>query len=397
MRAECVPHQDICGVYAVLTEATSSVWDPDELIYSITAEFPVLCRAFDETRESKRKEVLEALHQGLPTCSEADVMRLLQAHDRAMQRRPMCTPTATAETTAAPKAPAGLACSAMASSASLPLCTTCLGRYMSARDLAALLLLGGMIPGLRLTAPPIWSTRADEAHKAMPLTLGARGEMEARRDRGEIEGPEAAYKAAEEKVVAAVKAVEAVSLIRAAEAEAAAEKAAQMLFLELDPMRTGSIMLRQLLVAFNPPSAELRRAIVKAGLGYRLGSALSASEQREQDQLNKALALSLSEQEEPNDDDVLLNKALALSLSEREELNDDDVLLKRAIEASKLHAQARADKAAAMAREEEEFKRALEASREAFAWMAVREQSGASPDDARLELEFLRALDVSYN
>jgi len=73
------------------------------------------------------------------------------------------------------------------------------------------------------------------------------------------------------------------------------------------------------------------------------------------------------------------------------------VLLKRAIEASKLHAQARADKAAAMAREEEEFKRALEASREAFAWMAVREQSGASPDDARLELEFLRALDVSYN
>jgi hypothetical protein len=367
MRAECVPHQDICGVYAVLTEATSSVWDPDELIYSITAEFPVLCRAFDETRESKRKEVLEALHQGLPTCSEADVMRLLQAHDRAMQRRPMCTPTATAETTAAPKAPAGLACSAMASSASLPLCTTCLGRYMSARDLAALLLLGGMIPGLRLTAPPIWSNRADEAHKAMPLTLGARGEIEARRDRGEIEGPEAAYKAAED------------------------------VFLELDPMRTGSIMLRQLLVAFNPPSAELRRAIVKAGLGYRLGSALSASEQREQDQLNKALALSLSEQEEPNDDDVLLNKALALSLSEREEPNDDDVLLKRAIEASKLHAQARADKAAAMAREEEEFKRALEASREAFAWMAVREQSGASPDDARLELEFLRALDVSYN
>jgi hypothetical protein len=364
MRAECVPHQDICGVYAVLTEATSSVWDPDELIYSIKAEFPVLCRAFDETRESKRKEVLEALHQGLPTCSEADVMRLLQAHDRAMQRRPMCTPTATAETTAAPKAPAGLACSAMASSASLPLCTTCLGRYMSARDLAALLLLGGMIPGLRLTAPPIWSTRADEAHKAMPLTLGARGEMEARRDGGEIEGPEAAYKAAE------------------------------TLFLELDPMRTGSIMLRQLLVAFNPPSAELRRAIVKAGLGYRLGSALSASEQREQDQLNKALALSLSEQEEPNDDDVLLNKALALSLSEREEPNDDDVLLKRAIEASKLHAQARADKAAAMAREEEEFKRALEASREAFAWVAVREQSGASPDDARLELEFLRALDV---
>ena len=367
MRAECVPHQDICGVYAVLTEATSSVWDPDELIYSITAEFPVLCRAFDETRESKRKEVLEALHQGLPTCSEADVMRLLQAHDRAMQRRPMCTPTATAETTAAPKAPAGLACSAMASSASLPLCTTCLGRYMSARDLAALLLLGGMIPGLRLTAPPIWSNRADEVHKAMPLTLGARGEMEARRDRGEIEGPEAAYKAAE------------------------------TLFLELDPMRTGSIMLRQLLVAFNPPSAELRRAIVKAGLGYRLGSALSASGQREQDQLNKALALSLSEQEEPNDDDVLLNKALALSLSEREELNDDDVLLKRAIEASKLHAQARADKAAAMAREEEEFKRALEASREAFAWVAVREQSGASPDDARIELEFLRALDVSYN
>ena len=316
---ECTPHQDICGVYAVLTEATSSVWDPDELIYSIKAEFPVLCRAFDETRESKRKEVLEALHQGLPTCSEADVMRLLQAHDRAMQRRPMCTPTATAETTAAPKAPAGLACSAMASSASLPLCTTCLGRYMSARDLAALLLLGGMIPGLRLTAPPIWSKRADEAHKAMPLTLGARGEMEARRDGGEIEGPEAAYKAAE------------------------------TLFLELDPMRTGSIMLRQLLVAFNPPSAELRRAIVKAGLGYRLGSALSASEQREQDQLNKALALSLSEQEEPN---------------------DDDVLLKRAIEASKLHAQARADKAAATAREEEEFKRALEASREAFAQVA---------------------------
>ena len=26
MRAECVPHQDICGVYAVLTEATSGNW-----------------------------------------------------------------------------------------------------------------------------------------------------------------------------------------------------------------------------------------------------------------------------------------------------------------------------------------------------------------------------------
>ena len=347
---ECTPHQDICGVYAVLTEATSSVWDPDELIYSIKAEFPVLCRALDETRESKRKEVLEALHQGLPTCSEADVMRLLQAHDRAMQRRPMCTPTATAETTAAPGAPAG-----PASSALLSLCTTCLGRYMSARDLAALLLLGDTIPCIGLTAPPIWCNRADEAHQAMPSALGARGEIEATRDRGVIEGFGAAYKAAEE------------------------------VFLVLDPMRTGSIMFRQLLVAFNPPSAELRRTIVKAGLGWssrsqrvvaqfsaddRLGSELSASERWEQDQLNKALALSLSEREETIDDDVLLNKALALSLSEREETNDDDVLLKRAIEASKLQAQAQADKAAARAREEEEFKRALEASREAFAQVA---------------------------
>ena len=326
---ECTPHQDICGVYAVLTEATSSVWDPDELIYSIKAECPVLCRALDETRENKRKEVLEALHQGLPTCSEADVMRLLQAHDRAMQRRPMCTPTATAETTAVPEAPAGLASSAL-----LSLCTTCLGRYMSARDLAALLLLGDTIPCIGLTAPPIWCNRADEAHQAMPSALGARGEIEATRDRGVIEGPGAAYKAAEE------------------------------VFLVLDPMRTGSIMFRQLLVAFNPPSAELRRTIVKAGLGWssrsqrvvaqfsaddRLGSELSASERWEQDQLNKALAL---------------------SLSEREETTDDDVLLKRAIEASKLQAQAQADKAAARAREEEEFKRALEASREAFAQVA---------------------------
>ena len=330
----------------MLTEATSSVWDPDELIYSIKAEFPVLCRALDETRESKRKEVLEAIHQGLPTCSEADVMRLLQAHDRAMQRRPMCTPTATAETTAVPEAPAGLASSAL-----LSLCTTCLGRYMSARDLAALLLLGDTIPCIGLTAPPIWCNRADEAHQAMPSALGARGEIEATRDRGEIEatrdrgvieGPGAAYKAAEE------------------------------VFLVLDPMRTGSIMFRQLLVAFNPPSAELRRTIVKAGLGWssrsqrvvaqfsaddRLGSELSASERWEQDQLNKALAL---------------------SLSEREETNDDDVLLKRAIEASKLQAQAQADKAAARAREEEEFKRALEASREAFARIIEYHQSATS-------------------
>ena len=46
----------------------------------------------------------------------------------------------------------------------------------------------------------------------------------------------------------------------------AAVAASEEIFLVLDPEHVGSISVRQLLVAFHPPSAELRLAIERAGL-----------------------------------------------------------------------------------------------------------------------------------
>ena len=337
MSVDCAapPHQDIAGVYAVLAEATTAVWDPDELMLSMQEEPPAQRRAMHDQRESKRKEGLEALIRDLGInlvkeglirdhpCSEADVMRLLQLHDEIashprlqlhdeMQRRPGFTQKsqsivlATAEAAVPSSAPV-----------SASLCATCLDRYMSASDLARLLLLGSPMPGLGLAAP-IGLTRSPERSiqrtthpkspplhrsgrtrglsadaivaartKALTDDLIAAMEAEAAAEAAaeaevaaEVEG--AAEVAAEaEAEVAAEAAMEAAVKTAGAVAESAngdarsdgaeraykaAVAASEEIFLVLDPEHVGSISVRQLLVAFHPPSAELRLAIERAGL-----------------------------------------------------------------------------------------------------------------------------------
>ena len=246
-------------------------------------------------------------------------MRLLQLHDEVQRRQDFVQKS---HSIAIAAAEAGVPSSAPES---VSLCAMCLDRYISATDLARLLLLGSPMAGLGLAAP-IGFTRSPErsiqrgAHpkrpplhrsgrtrvlpedavvaartKALTDDLIAAMEAEAAAEAAAVaEGSAEAEVAAE--VAAEAKAEVAAEVAAEVEAEVAAEvevktagdvaeaangdehsdgaeraykaavAASEEIFLVLDPEHVGSISVRQLLVAFHPPSAELRLAIERAGL-----------------------------------------------------------------------------------------------------------------------------------
>ena len=260
-------------------------------------------------------------------------MRLLQLHDEVQRRQGFVHKS---HSIAIAAAEAGVPSSAPESTS---LCAMCLDRYISATDLARLLLLGSPMAGLGLAAP-IGFTRSPErsiqrgAHpkrpplhrsgrtrvlpedavvaartKALTDDLIAAMEAEAAAEAAAVaEGSAEAEVAAE--VAAEAKAEVAAEVAAEVEAEVAAEvevktagdvaeaangdahsdgaardgaarephsdgaeraykaavAASEEIFLVLDPEHVGSISVRQLLVAFHPPSAELRLAIERAGL-----------------------------------------------------------------------------------------------------------------------------------
>jgi len=247
-------------------------------------------------------------------------MRLLQLHDEVQRRQGFVHKS---HSIAIAAAEAGVPSSAAESTS---LCAMCLDRYISATDLARLLLLGSPMAGLGLAAP-IGFTRSPErsiqrgAHpkrpplqrsgrtrvlpedavvaartKALTDDLIAAMEAEAAAEAAAVaEGAAEAEVAAEAAEVAAEVAAEAEVKTAGDVAEAAngdahsdgaardgaarephsdgaeraykaAVAASEEIFLVLDPEHVGSISVRQLLVAFHPPSAELRLAIERAGL-----------------------------------------------------------------------------------------------------------------------------------
>ena len=252
-------------------------------------------------------------------------MRLLQLHDEVQRRQGFVHKS---HSIAIAAAEAGVLSSAPESTS---LCAMCLDRYISATDLARLLLLGSPMAGLGLAAP-IGFTRSPErsiqrgAHpkrpplhrsgrtrvlpedavvaartKALTDDLIAAMEAEAAAEAAAVaEGAAEAEVAAEAAEVAAEVAAEAEVKTAGDVAEAAngdahsdgaardgaardgaarephsdgaeraykaAVAASEEIFLVLDPEHVGSISVRQLLVAFHPPSAELRLAIERAGL-----------------------------------------------------------------------------------------------------------------------------------
>jgi len=147
---------------------------------------------------------------------------------------------------------------------------------MSARDLAALLLLGGPVPAIGLAAPiGFIRAAAQPAVEAVPTAqpaatnavaspAGASEEV----DDEEMPlsnrlSPDAAARVRSRFSGGTVSDARADGAERAYKA---AVSAAAEIFLELDPEHTGSISVRQMLVAFNPPSSELRIAVEKVGL-----------------------------------------------------------------------------------------------------------------------------------
>ena len=221
---------------------TPALWDPDDLMLSMQETIREIDREGSRLadlhahREERRRAQLEALVDGTGfTTLQAEA--LLQAQSAELMRRPSRAPSpaapyvsgeggGVAAAVAAAVAPAAEAAAAAAAAAAevdalsheaaatppLSLCVTCLDRYISSADLAALLRLEGPLSAIGIR-------RAANADGDTALGSDA-------------------------------------------------PTVAQTLFEVLDLDQSKAISLRQLLLAFSKPSDALKAAATKAGLAF---------------------------------------------------------------------------------------------------------------------------------
>ena len=141
--------EDIAGVYAVLAEATPSLWDPDELMLTMQQTLTALDATgskrveLQKEREAKRRTQLEQAIDGT-AYTPADLAQVLEAivHGEGSSA-PLKLADANRGDEEAEEEVALKEVAAPSSAAAASLCTTCLERYLGARDLAALLLTPG--------------------------------------------------------------------------------------------------------------------------------------------------------------------------------------------------------------------------------------------------------------
>ena len=268
-------------MYAVLAEATPSLWDPDQLILSMQQTIGALDsngrhRAeLHAAREAKRKEQLHVVVKDtLFGVSDLEAL-LLQSDAGAIGMHAaggiadvaagagghmaataaFTSPVGAAGSYTVPTAAYATPSSSVASSAAATggaggnggngsatsLCATCLDRYLTAQDVAQTLLSPhSPLLGVRhadmplLPKPPLLHTPSSDAHATSSPAPMASGETAG-------EGADAAAAAAR---------------------LAAAEQAFEL----IDTDGAGIISVRQLLKAFSPASSELCAALARLGL-----------------------------------------------------------------------------------------------------------------------------------